>query len=276
MNKFKIMSIPTVEFAHSFEIDYYDYPMPLFDGVIEVVYLAEGELTFTSEAGTCIAHKGDVVTLCYREKILLESHAYHRHETVSMTVRYEPAERDEENAVTLPLVITDTSGRCHSLIQEIIRTNAMFPEQKLRCSGMCLELLCEISEEARRMAGSSKGSLHIVRAKKYIHRHIHEQIKQKEIAEYLGITPEYLSSLFRNYERCTVIAFINRVKLNEVVSLIRKEGIPLYKAAALYGFTNPHYVSRLFKKYFDTTVSEAVERAEQALSERFVWKDEEE
>ena len=276
IKKLQFCSIPRVEFAHSFGIDHYEYPTPIFDNVIEIAYITEGELTVTENDETCVAKKGDVIVLNYRHHAMLRSEAYHHHETVSMAVVFDEVEEDGENVLAVPLVVTDTSGRCHTLIEEIIRTHAMFPEQKLRCSGMCLELLNEISETARRdqLAKSSTGSLHIIRAKKYIYRHIHEPIEQRSIAHYLGITPEYLSALFRKNERTSVMSFINRAKLTEILVLMRKEKLSLQKAAALYGYSNPHYVSRLFKKYYAINISEAVERDLQARSERRIWEDE--
>jgi len=278
MYKLKILSIPRVEFAHSFGIDEYEYPMPVFHNVIEVAYITEGEIKIIRGDETYTAKKGDVIPLCYLENMNLESNRYHHHETVSMSVKFVETDEDGEDVVTLPIVITDTHDHCRALIEEIIRTNAMFPEQKLRCAGMCLELLNEISEMARRNAitKNSQGSLHVVRAKKYIYRHIHEPILQRDVAEYLGITPEYLSALFKTNERSSVISYIHRVKLNEIVSIMRKEHLPLYKAAALYGFSNPHYVSRLFKKYYGVNISDAVDRVSQAQSERRIWDDDEE
>ncbi|MBQ4065778.1 MAG: helix-turn-helix domain-containing protein [Clostridia bacterium] len=278
MHKFKILSIPHVEFAHSFGTDQYEYPMSIFENVIEIAYLTEGELHITRGEETYIAKKGDVLSLCYLEKMTLKTDAYHHHETVSMRVKFVETDEDGDDVVMLPLVITDTDGHCQTLIEEIIRTNAMFPEQKLRCSGMCLELLNEIGEAARRnrLTKNSQGNLHMIRAKKYIYRHLHEPIRQRDIASYLGITPEYLSSLFRKNERSSVMAFINRMKLNEIFALMRKEGLPLNKAASLYGFPNPHYVSRLFKKYYGVSISEAKERVSQAQSERRIWNEDEE
>jgi AraC-like DNA-binding protein len=272
-----------VAFAHSFGIDYYEYPMPTFENVIEIVYLTEGEFTLTLGKTTHVAKKGDVVIFLYQEKMFLASHAYHHHETVSMNVRFclsdgEDGDEADTDGLYVPLVVTDTSGHCQNLIEEIIRTHAMFPEQTMRCSGLCLELLSEISETARRnrLGKNTQGSPHIIRAKKYVHHHLSEPIRQRDIAAYLNITPEHLSTLFKNHEHCSVMSYIHRAKLNAVFSLMQNEGLPLYKAAALYGFNSPHYVSRLFKKYYDQSISEALERGKQARSERRIWDTEDE
>ena len=278
MKQLHILSIPKVAFAHSFGIDYYDYPMPTFENVIEIAYLTEGEITLKTGEETFVAKKGDVIVLLYREKMLLESHAYHHHETVSMNVRFRFSDEGEEGGLRIPMIVTDTAGRCQNLIEEIIRTHAMFPEQTLKCSGMCLELLNEIAETARRNREdrSTQGSPHIIRAKKYVHHHLNEPILQRDVAAYLGITPEHLSTLFKNHEHCTVMSYIHRAKLSAVFSLIQNEGLSLCKAATLCGFNNAHYVSRLFKKYYGLSVSEALERGKQARLERRIWDEEDE
>jgi AraC-like DNA-binding protein len=53
--------------------------------------------------------------------------------------------------------------------------------------------------------------------------------------------------------------YVNRVKLERIRVLMEREHIPLARAAGLYGYADPNYVSRLYRAYFGVTLTEAVE-----------------
>jgi AraC-like DNA-binding protein len=71
----------------------------------------------------------------------------------------------------------------------------------------------------------------------------------------LGITPEYLCTVFKKSTGETVMRFVNRLKLNGVRSLMESERVPLYNAAEHFGFSDPNYVSRLYVKLFGECIT---------------------
>ena len=97
-------------------------------------------------------------------------------------------------------------------------------------------------------------------AKQYIYEHINQPIHQWEVAAHLGITSEYLCAIFKKNEGCSVMHFVNCEKLERIRILMERERIPLSRAAGLYGYTDPNYVSRLYRSYYGMTLTEAVER----------------
>ena len=78
---------------------------------------------------------------------------------------------------------------------------------------------------------------------------------QRDIAAHLGITPEYLCSIFKKSEGVSIMHFINTVKLTSIRSLMEKDGLTLAQAAHLYGYADPNYVSRLHKQYFHINIT---------------------
>jgi YebC/PmpR family DNA-binding regulatory protein len=97
-------------------------------------------------------------------------------------------------------------------------------------------------------------------AKEYIYQHLCGEVRQREIAAHLGITPEYLCAVFKQVEGMPLILFANRAKLQHVRALMEKEGLSLQDAAARYGFADPNYASRLYKKYFGESITAALKR----------------
>ena len=51
--------------------------------------------------------------------------------------------------------------------------------------------------------------------------------------------------------------YINRMKLDKIRLLMKNEHMNLNRAAALYGYTDPNYVSRIYKKYYGKNITDA-------------------
>ena len=52
-----------------------------------------------------------------------------------------------------------------------------------------------------------------------------------------------------------MMAFINRVKLEQIRTLMENNHLTLARAAEQYGYSDPNYVSRLYSKYFGTPIT---------------------
>ena len=50
--------------------------------------------------------------------------------------------------------------------------------------------------------------------------------------------------------------FVNKVKLSKICAVMKHENLKLYEAAELYGYSDPNYVSRLFKKYYNKNITD--------------------
>ena len=62
-----------------------------------------------------------------------------------------------------------------------------------------------------------------------------------------------------------MIPYINMVKLENMATLMKREGLSLRQAAALYGYSDPNYVSRMYKQLFKHTITEHLEQKTDTL-----------
>lgn len=85
-------------------------------------------------------------------------------------------------------------------------------------------------------------------AKRYIHEHYREKLMLSDIAEYLKISPGYLSSCFSRYMNRTVSDYIAEVKIEHAKELIDSGQFLIYEIADQLGFENAYYFSKVFKK----------------------------
>lgn len=252
MKIIELTRIPVCRFAHVFSADRYSHSFGRRESLCEITYIAEGEITVTAGEKEYRAGRGDVLINPFREELRIESVEYHCHHTVAF-------EGDFKVGEGLTPVITgiSDSSQIYYLIDEIISERILSPENENKLSGLFLQLIGELIAELTGARESRRGELHYVRrAKRYIYDNIRLPIKQSELAAFLGITPEYLCSVFKRGTGETVKGFVNRVKLSEIRNLMEREDLPLNRAAELYGFSDPNYVSRLYRLYHGKTITD--------------------
>ncbi len=266
MKRINILSVPKLQFAHVFGIHNQKNNMLPRENQIEITYISEGVLNYDGNGEKYTLKKGDVICNLFTDSIHFTSDVYHCHHTVGFSVDFELVDSNDVSLPELPccLIGSENAKNIHALIDEIIRNHTIYPENELKCAGLFLELINLIGNEYKRSQNPSENReiKWVKKAKKYIFEHINEPIIQKDIAAHLGITPEYLCSVFKKSEGCSLINYVNKIKLDGIKTLMEKEKVTLHKAAAIYGFPDPSYVSRLYKKYYKVNITSAIEESE--------------
>lgn len=252
MQYLTVESLPRICFAHTFGADSYQNDFTLRPDTIEITYISKGSLHCISAAGHLIVRAGSIMINTFTQPLRVQSNDYHEHHTVSFQLRFRLADAPGEDRV--PTVLAAPPARCLSLIDDIIQTHTLHADSGLKTAGLCLQLLYEMQADPE--GGNS--SLYVKKVKDYVFRHLHQPIRQADIAAALGITPEYLCNVFRQCENATVMAYVNRVKLERIRTVMEEEHLPLYRACELYGYTDPNYVSRLYKKMFHANISDQI------------------
>ena len=74
------------------------------------------------------------------------------------------------------------------------------------------------------------------------------ELSLEEIARHVYFSRSYLSSLFKNETGSSLFAYINRVRVEKSKVLLLDESISLLDVAALCGFEDQSYFTKVFKK----------------------------
>lgn len=99
------------------------------------------------------------------------------------------------------------------------------------------------------------------RAAGYIRRHIAEPaLSLADAAGCAGLSPSYLSALFRRELDRTFTGYVTETRLDRARQLLRETDLPAGQVARAVGFRDAHYFSALFKKH--TGLSPTAYRAE--------------
>lgn len=113
-----------------------------------------------------------------------------------------------------------------------------------------IEDLCQRVTEK---TGSACGSNYLERARDYVRRHYREKIYLEDVAGNLGISPGYLSRLFKNESGQCLQDFINEERVYRASNLLVYSDFSLSEIAAYVGFPNQSYFGKIFRRFRNMT-----------------------
>ncbi len=260
MQSFEIETLPKVRFAHVYSVASYAHPLPPTKDCIEISLISEGEICRIGEDGSeTVARKGDIIFIPYDVPCAVRADAFHEHRTVCATVKWRALSEDA-GGLSIPPVTPShlVSKTAQQIIDRLIRNQLYWKESPIKGASMFLSLLCELDRcnRGERAGKLPSEVLYTRRAKEYIHAHLYEPITQGAVARWLSISPEYLCAVFRKTEGTTLMRYCNEAKLGAIRELMEIKHLRLYEAAALLGYSDPNYVSRLFKKYYGYNITD--------------------
>lgn len=109
------------------------------------------------------------------------------------------------------------------------------------------DLLAENGDSEKAGNFAEKTNL-IGRAKEYIDEHYYENISQIQVADVIGITPGYLSTLFTKNVGCGFTDYLNQVRIHHACAYLRQNLLKTYEIAFKVGYRDEKYFSKVFKK----------------------------
>ena len=86
-------------------------------------------------------------------------------------------------------------------------------------------------------------------AQRFIRQHYAEKLTLEGIASQVGLSPGYLSSLFKAESGESLVAYLNRLRVKRSQQLLLEGSLPLVEVAHACGFEDQSYFARVFKKY---------------------------
>lgn len=97
---------------------------------------------------------------------------------------------------------------------------------------------------------------YVAAAKSYVDSHILERVLVQDVAAAIGITPNYLSSLFKRQLGQNFMDYVNATKVKYACSLLQDGKHMVYEVSHMLGYDNAYYFSKVFKRYMKMTPTE--------------------
>lgn len=82
----------------------------------------------------------------------------------------------------------------------------------------------------------------------YLRKHYMENVGLNEAADFLDITPIYLSHLFKKETGLTFSAYITKLRMEKAIELLRRGDLKIYEISEIVGYQTVQYFSKVFKK----------------------------
>ncbi len=96
----------------------------------------------------------------------------------------------------------------------------------------------------------------VQRAKKYILNNISQNLSVKDVADYVHLSPEYFTKLFKKEIGQNIKTYILQFKVDVAKDLLRNQNIPISVVALDLGFSNFSHFTQIFKKFENVTPTE--------------------
>ena len=148
-------------------------------------------------------------------------------------------------------VIHDGSMTLKSHFDAIVNEYLASGGLNLYCLGEFTSLLGRILRKngAEERGGDDKAA-HIFAAKEYIRHNFQNQITIEDIAKNVGVSPNYLSSLFNKFEGMSTKFYLTKIRMETASSLLKSGTCLVKDAGAMVGYPNQLHFSSEFRKYF--------------------------
>lgn len=89
----------------------------------------------------------------------------------------------------------------------------------------------------------------------YMEKHYAEDITLSELAEYVGLSYNYLSILFKKEVGEGLSSYLNRIRIRHAMMLLKDPAVKVYEVAETVGYKNASYFTTTFKKICGQSVS---------------------
>lgn len=117
-------------------------------------------------------------------------------------------------------------------------------EQVLEWMSVLRDGLCEILKQKK---STYKNNV-ITSVQKYIQAHIEEKLSLNDIAAVFGLSPNYLSVLFKKTCGMGFSEYISQMKVKKAKTMLLEQHMKIYEVAEQLGFESAFYFSKVFKK----------------------------
>lgn len=98
------------------------------------------------------------------------------------------------------------------------------------------------------------------KARQYVRDNVDKRIMLQDAADYVCLSPGYLSALFKKQYNQNFVDFINAEKCRRACELIQQGQHRIYEISYMLGFENAYYFSRVFKRHVGVTPTEYQKR----------------
>ena len=180
----------------------------------------------------------------------------------------------KEKDILLPFMLSDLpmqdwisiENLLYQFISENVKKDA---SSEMRCVSLIYELLARLDRLVRKKLNEKckkYSNYYVLKAESIVSKRYFEKLTLQSVSKELGITPNYLSFIYKNG---TGIGFSDRIcelRMKKASELVLKEELSVSDIAEAVGFDDESHLRRRFKQYFGISIKDyRLANAEQTL-----------
>ncbi len=123
----------------------------------------------------------------------------------------------------------------------------------------CVSVFYDIATDMIRKIDKYNNAQHRIKlrnAVEYIDKNYFYPITRNEIAEYVHVSPNYLSAIFRSEMDISYIEYLNQVRIKHAKELLIESDKKLHEIADEIGYGDVYYFSKVFKQHMGISPNE--------------------
>jgi len=117
----------------------------------------------------------------------------------------------------------------------------------LRATAVLLALV-DIATKASREDALPPSDRHVIQAEEFMGEHFARIASLHEVAKHVGVSHDHLRHLFRKARGCSLVRYLNELKVSRAKILLTNSPLPLKQIAATCGFKDEYYFSAVFRR----------------------------
>lgn len=239
-------------------IDTWDYYMHWHEN-IEILFITHGKLEIRMDDAVYYADEGDVA--------VVNSGAMHYLSVVGERVDYDCLIVDKNFCEQYGFFVDEKHIEEVFRDDELTKLNerirwllgekpAYYEPEVIACLIKIMTIFFRSHTGDSVSYGANKNLAMVKAGIKYIDKHFKEQIGVEDVSLSVGYSKYYFSRCFKEVTGCTVNEYINRVRIKYADKKFREEKTSVSDVAALLGFSDISYFTKIFKKYTGKLPSE--------------------
>lgn len=119
-----------------------------------------------------------------------------------------------------------------------------------------LEAVLDFTRQMKRVSRKTVYSKPVIMAMDYVYDNLHSKIYEEDIAEYISLSPSYLSRLFRREVGVTVRTYISAKKIEAASNMLKYSDYSSVDISNYLAFNSHSHFISTFKKYTGMTPKE--------------------
>lgn len=257
-------SIPVIRFVHSYFTKKLNFHFEIRKDFLEITFVERGGAVRKAKDGTLTdVPRESIMTNTFIEPFSMYTNEPHRHCTLGITMKYDFVDKDTPGAIPLYDLITseDFVIKTGKILHTCANDYLQYRDNAFLGTSYIFQIFAQYGEYYKEKALLEEkpniqpsAAQYVKQIKNYIMSHIREKITIEDIANSVNLSCGYISNIFKQICGISIIRYVNEMKLQLIQDLTLNTSTTLAEACFMIGIDDPYYASRMFKKYYGTTL----------------------